>query len=272
MKEILKVVISRLDSTKILYSRIQHKRGWLEFLDDGDLVFHPADLHRILREVVDTKGNRPKGRKLLHRHRKTGFTIKADGSPYRPEEALERFVIVSNRVGFYNQLPIGGRKESVDIVTSDHGQITFVELKPWRSSNSPLYALVECLKNLIEYRIIFEREINGNRDGQGVTLCVLAPDEYYRTYGLLDRTMQVIPENTSFLQKALDDISVEFQAGLSFMSLHLEEEAFLKRCNQIFKREGLTGQSRVSVKPEDAIPALMKKRWLCIAKSKSIWL
>lgn len=269
MKGILKEVISRLDSTKTKYCRIKHKRGWLEFLDDGDLGFNPSDLHRILREVVDTEDNRPKGKKLLSLRRRTAFTLKVDGSPCRPEEALERFVIVSNPIDFYNQLPIGGRKESVDIVVTDHDRMTFVELKPWRSSNSPLYALVECLKNLMEYRIIFERGINGNRDVQDVGLCVLAPDEYYRRYGLLDTAMNVVPNNVSILQNGLDVISSEFHADLSLMSLRLEKKEFLERCNQIFRREGLTSQSTVKVNQDDAISVLMKNRWHCIANSKS---
>jgi len=267
MKGILKEVISRLGFDKTKYCRIKHKRGWLEFLNDGDLAFDPADLHRILRDVIDTEDNRPRGRKLLCRHRKTAFTMKADGVPYRPEEALERFVIVSNPVGFYNQLPIGGRKESVDIVVNDHDKMTFVELKPWNSSNPPLYALMECLKNLMEYRIIFERGINGNRDAQDVGLCVLAPDQYYRTYGLLDRTMNVRSENTFSLQKGLDDIASEFHADLSFASLHLEKEQFLSKCNHVFQRERLTSQSIVSVHEDDAIQALMKTRWNCVVKS-----
>lgn len=268
MKEILKVVFTRLDSTKIKYCRIRHKRGWMEFLKDGDLAFNPADLHRILREVIDTEDNRPKGKKLLCFHRKTAFTLKADGSPYRPEEALERFVIVSNPVGFYNQLPIGGPKESVDIVKSENGEMTFVELKPWHSSNSPLYALVESLKNLIEYRIIFERGINGNNDYKDVGLCVLAPDEYYRTYGLLDEDINVMPKRISSLQKALDDISEAFHADLSLKSFHLEKGEFLKKCNQVFEREGLESQSTVSINEDDAISLLMKKRWHGIAKSR----
>ena len=160
MKNILKEVIEHLHTRRTEYCRLKHKRGWLEYLDDGDLVFSPIELHETLRQIIDKKGKRPGGDKLFSLHRKTSFTVKEDKAPYRPEEALERFIIVSNSDNFYNQIPIGGRKESIDIgIKEDDSRFIFVELKPWRSSNSPLYAVVESLKNLIEYRIIHERKI-----------------------------------------------------------------------------------------------------------------
>ena len=88
------------------------------------------------------------------------FTIKKDKKPYRAEEALERFIIISNADNIYNQIPVGGGKESIDIgIKESDSKFKFVELKSWRSNNSPIYAIVESLKNLIEYRIIIEREI-----------------------------------------------------------------------------------------------------------------
>lgn len=75
-----------------------------------------------------------------------------DKIPYRTEEALERLIVVSNGDNFYNQIPIGGGKESIDIgVKESESEFTFIELKPWGNQNSPLYALVESLKNLLEY-------------------------------------------------------------------------------------------------------------------------
>ena len=148
MKGILKEVISHLQSNKAKYCRITHKRGWLEYLKDGDLVFTAQELHQTLRKVIDSDQMRPKGNKLFCLRRKYNFTIKADKAPYRTEEALERFIVVSNAENFYNQIPIGGGKESIDIgIKENDSKFTFVELKPWSSANPPLYALVENLKN-----------------------------------------------------------------------------------------------------------------------------
>ena len=65
MKDILEKVISRLKSEKGGYCRIKHKRGWLEYLEDGDLIFRPYELHHTLRQVIDRDDNRPRGDKLF---------------------------------------------------------------------------------------------------------------------------------------------------------------------------------------------------------------
>jgi len=96
MKDILKEVISNLQSDKVKYCRIIHKRGWLEYLKDGDLVFTVQELHQTLRKVIDSDQMRPRGDKLFCLRRKYNFKIKADKAPYRTEEALERFIAVSN--------------------------------------------------------------------------------------------------------------------------------------------------------------------------------
>ena len=73
MKNILSTVIKDLDTQKTKYCRIKHKRGWLEYLEDGDSGFIPNELHNILRRVVDSEGNRPRGDKLLTLRKRTSF-------------------------------------------------------------------------------------------------------------------------------------------------------------------------------------------------------
>jgi len=155
MKNIMKRIIAATDSEKDGYCRIKQKRGWLDFLEDAELPFSPQDLHNTLWKIIDTGQNRPRGDKLLYLRKRNNFTITKDKKPYRTEEALERFIIRSNTDDFFNQVPIGGKKESIDIgIREGNSKITFVELKSWRSSDSPIYAIVESLKNLIQYRII----------------------------------------------------------------------------------------------------------------------
>ena len=157
---ILKQSISNLNSPKNGYCRITHKRGWLDFLKDGDLVFTPKELHQKLWDVIDNDGNRPRGERLFWLRKTLSFTMMPDKRPYRTEEALERFIVVSNGDGFFNQIPIGGGKESIDIgIRESESKFVFVELKPWESQNSPLYAIIESLKNLVEYRVILDRNL-----------------------------------------------------------------------------------------------------------------
>ena len=224
MKKILKEVVSRLRSHKNGYCRITHKRGWLGYLQDSDLVFTVKELHQTLREVIDTDQMRPKGNKLFHLHRKYSFTIKADKTPYRAEEALERFIVLSNPDNFYNQIPIGGRKESIDIgIKESDTKFTFVELKPWSSSNSPLYALVESLKNLIEYRIIHKRNIKDIPQFKDLDLMLLAPEKYYRDYKLIDNNGFYREDMIRVLEKTLKEIGSEFQTNISFKVLQIEK-------------------------------------------------
>ncbi len=119
-------IISGLNSVKNGYCRIGHKRGWFGYLEDGDTVFTPQELKKEIVRVVNK--NLPRGERLFDlnwcKHEKRlHFTMlppkrSKAGPPvqlYRTEEALERFIVLSNGDHFYNQVPIGGGKESIDI-------------------------------------------------------------------------------------------------------------------------------------------------------------
>ena len=268
MKKILKEVVSRLRSHKNGYCRITHKRGWLGYLQDSDLVFTVKELHQTLREVIDTDQMRPKGNKLFHLHRKYSFTIKADKTPYRAEEALERFIVLSNPDNFYNQIPIGGRKESIDIgIKESDTKFTFVELKPWSSSNSPLYALVESLKNLIEYRIIHKRNIKDIPRFKEVDLMILAPKEYYKAYTLIDDSGLYRKDMIQILETSLQEISSEFQMDITFMVLEIEEDDFLNVCRKIYDEKKAKGRQIITLSEKDAIPLLRRDKWKVLATS-----
>ena len=268
MKGILKEVVSRLHSHKNGYCRITHKRGWLEYLQDGDLVFTVQALHQTLRNVIDTEMMRPRGEKLFCLRRKYSFTIKKDKTPYRPEEALERFIVVSNADNFCNQIPIGGRKESIDIgIKENDSKFTFVELKPWSSSNSPLYALVESLKNLIEYRIIHERNIKDVPQFKELDLIILAPEAYYRDYKLIDDSGLYRDDITRVLEKTLKEMGSEFQTNASFMVLEIEKNIFFNICKKIYDDRKVTGQAIVTLTKADSIPLLAKNYWKLLSTS-----
>lgn len=258
-KDILNRVISRLNSKKNGYCMIMHKRGWLDYLLDGDPVFRPVELHSILRAVIDCDAGKPRGTRLFSLRKTLFFKMMPNGTPYRTEEALERFIIVSNGDNFFNQISIGGGKESIDIgFAESDSKFIFVELKPWESQNSPLYALVESLKNLISYRIILERNLADIPRFQEIELMVLAPFQYYQKYGL------DVDHNIGIMQKTLGDVSTEFHARISFMALDFEKTAFQGTCRAICKRQGLNGEGGMDISKELPVPALSRRNWKSI--------
>jgi len=267
MKNIINEVISNLKSEKDGYCRIKHKKGWLGFLKDGDLVFKPRELHQVLRQVIDSEDKRPRGSKLFFLRERYNFTVTSKKKPYRTEEALERFITASNPANFFNQIPIGGRKESIDIgIKENESRFVFIELKPWSSTNSPLYAIVESLKNLIEYRIIAEKKITEIEKFEEVDLVVLAPQSYYQRYGLIDSAEDKI----SIVKKALNDLSSEFDTNISLMILPINKEAFFDICRRVCgKYKKTTGQESIAISSADRIPELERDKWkLLVAADK----
>ncbi|MBN1365911.1 MAG: hypothetical protein JW976_13975 [Syntrophaceae bacterium] len=266
VKDIIKGVNSRLNAKKEKYNLISHKKGWLKFLADGNLGFMPGDLHRILREVINEFP--PNGNKLLHQRKRYNFTVTVEKKAYRPEEALERFITTSNSGKFYNQVPIGGKKESVDIgIEENESKFVFVELKPWTSTNSPLYAIVESLKNLIEYRIIHENGITHHKDCkhyENINLIILAPQSYYQDYGLTEEAQDKI----SKVEKALNDLSREFRTNISLMALTLKEENFLDKLGKICEEQKVEKLQSISITKKDAISELARGKWKLLVSSE----
>ena len=280
----MKRIISGLKSEKNGYCRITHKRGWFGYLKDGDVVFTPQDLKKTIVRVVEK--NPPRGEKLFdldwcHQEKRFHFTMLPPKKPkfgvpvqpYRIEEALERFIVLSNGIGFYNQIPIGGGKESIDIgIKESHSKFIFVELKPWDSGNNPLYALIESLKNLVEYRTILKRKIAKIDEFEHIELMLLAPVAYYQKYELLDPN----GENLSVVRKTLAKIGSEFKefnlAAISFMALpDFGKPEFFQKCWKVYK-EKFKGQTKESVQltRAHAIPLLARDRWKLVVSTDEI--
>lgn len=256
MKSNLQQVISSLNSVKDGYCRVTHKRGWLDFLKDGDLVFTPRELHEKLWEVIDSESNRPKGQRLFWLRKRYNFTMMPDKRPYRTEEALERFIVVSNGDNFFGQIPIGGGKESIDIgIKESDTKFVFVELKPWESKNSPLYAIIEILKNLVEYRVIIKRNLADVPRWSEVELVVLAPCQYYQRWKLDNEPYIAV------LKPRISELSKEFQTRISFMALDMEKNSFLAACRRIYEDHGLDGKVEMTVSNQDSIQELVRGNW-----------
>lgn len=270
-KSVMTQVINHFSGSPLSKWRIDHKRLWLEYLETGQLPFTSKELHRAIQEIVDKPENRPRGEKLLHFHKKNNFTLKADKIPYRPEEALERFIVVSNEDNFFNQVPVGGGKESIDLVIRhNENSVEFVELKPWNSSDSPLYALVEGLKNLLEYRIIIERQIREVDQYEEVVISMLAPEEYYRNFFLLDDSGSEKRKNISMTTKLLDELATEFGTKITLHSFILTSSNFNQACSRIYDQMELSGQQIAAVTKQDDIASLRWSNWTELASSDTI--
>jgi hypothetical protein len=256
----MKRIIEDLNAKKNRYCRIKHKRGWLDYLKDGDTVFTPQRLKDKITRIV--KKYPPRGKKLfdlsLSKHH--SFTMLPEEKPGKPEEALERFIVISNGDNFYNQIPVGGGKESIDIgIKENKSKFIFIELKPWNHGNSPMYAIIESLKNLVEYQTIIDEEIKKIEEFEEIELMILAPSDYYESYKLNN------DKNLSVLKDTITEIGKEFDTVITFMELIIEKDFFLEECRKIYKGPG---KEVVTVSKQNAIDALKRNQWKLLVSSK----
>jgi len=175
-------------------------------------------------------------------------------------------VVVSNEDNFYNQVPVGGGKESIDLVIEHSvASVEFIELKPWGSGDSPLYALVEGLKNLVEYRVIHERKIREITHYNEVAVSMLAPEEYYKNYFLLDDSSTDIKMNISRTTKLLQAMATEFDTKINMRTFSLTLNDFNQVCSRIYDQQGLLGQQIATVSKHDDIASINVSNWTVLA-------
>jgi hypothetical protein len=256
---LLKSLVAKIQSKPDHNYNLTHKKTWLMLIKDGIWPCTPKDIYENLYQLLNRPEYQPKGDKLLHLRSRHNFTLLPSGKPGRPEEALERLIVQSNIGHMYGQMPIGGGKESVDIVKLDNQTGTFIELKPWRSSNSPLYALLEGLKNLMLYRFLASAGHLGCNIIADVNLAVLAPLDYFQAYGLVGTDREI--HDSHPIQSFLDAIAQEFRTRVTFFALDWSEEALWNVCTSI--SPGTSNENQViSVEGSAAIEALREKNWI----------
>ena len=234
---------------------ISTEDGWKAILEKNSLPISPAFLKKEINTFIKKTGNEPKGKSLLWLGRTLKFTmIKEDGTikPARPEEALERFIVVSNAEVF-NQIPVGGSKENVDLGYWENNAkevFNFVELKAWESGDSPLYAVIESLKNLSLFKIIkTEKLACKDKDTcvldpdevKKIKLITLAPSEYFNEYFVpfefdsKEKKKSKLRKFLSFIndiEKEFNKDEKEFNIHISFKVLEIKQEDFYERCRK----------------------------------------
>lgn len=268
-KQILKIFNPKINDLSI----IENKKGWHEYLErEEDFVINPKDLQATISAMLGEVKNKPKGNMLFRFFRRYNFTVKWENkTPARVEEALERFILRTNSLDdIYNQIPIGGKKESIDIgIEEDDSKFIFVELKSWESKEPPLYAILESLKNLELYRVMLRERDEGSQyrdipEYKDVDLMVLAPLAYYQKYGLIYKGQEQDDRRIGRMQKLLNELSNAFNTKITLMFLQLEEQKFLECCKSVFDKRKPTRPEDLPViclRKSDAIPELKRDLW-----------
>jgi hypothetical protein len=240
---------------------LNHKKTWLALVDDGIWPCEPQVLSEKLQELTKLDEYQPKGEELLSLKSRDEFTLLPSLRPGRPEEALERLIVQSNSGTMFGQMPTRGGKESVDIVRLRNRVGTFIELKPWRNSDSPLYAILEGLKNLAYFNVLKAMEHKRCENFSSVNLMVLAPVAYYREYHLLNEHGEV--NNHYQLREFIEALAGTFKTRIQVFGLNWEEEELLNVCADICPTPPKENKV-VSVLGYPPIEALLKKNWIKI--------
>jgi hypothetical protein len=240
---------------------LNHKKTWLALVDDGIWPCEPQVLSEKLRELTKLEEYQPRGEKLLFLQSRDKFTLLPSLRPDRPEEALERLIVQFNAGTMFGQMPIRGGKESVDIVRLRNKVGTFIELKPWKNTDSPLYAILEGLKNFAYFNVLKTMGHQRCDNFSSVNLMVLAPVAYYREYHLINEHEEV--NNYSQVKEFIEALAATFKTRIQIFRLNWEEEELLKVCKTIYPtppKENVI----VSVSGYPPIEALLEKNWIKI--------
>ena len=265
---------------KLKYENCPHKiedtEFWHQYLSNRRLPFSARDLREVFDVIFKDEKMTPSGKKLLCKRRSTEFTVKRNNKAGRPEEALERFIVVSNdEINICNQFPIGGGKESVDLaILNNSGRHEFVELKPWKSSDSPIYAVIELLKNHYEYGIIRDSDKISHHESftcfNEVDLILLAPRAYYEKYKMINKTTG-LPEgdNLHLFKDTLNELGTEFKSRILIMVLCWGLERFEEKCDEVCRKYRKdTGNEKIRIQKDDFIPDLLREGWILLVSSE----
>jgi len=153
-----------------------HKSFWNN-LDDMDLKELADKIIKLTESLKSDIQNK------INLRQRFEFTIvhKDNFSIWRNEEALERAIVAKNKEIYFNQINLKkGSKENIDLIKIDDKELTIYELKAENGKDTPLFALIELLKNYYLFKnsqIDDERVIN-----KTIKLSILAPKEYYDNF------------------------------------------------------------------------------------------
>ena len=237
------------------------KITWLALVNHGIWPCDPQSIFDKLQELLILDEFQPRGKKLLSLRSRDGFTLLPSMKPGRPEEALERFIVHSNPGSMFGQMSIRGRKESVDIVRLRNKVGTFIELKPWKSNDSPLYAVLEGLKNLALFNVLKTIGHQKCENFENVNLMVLAPVDYFLDYHLINE--HGTTDKYTQVKEFIEATASIFRTRIQLLGINWKEEEMAKVCQDICPI--LPQENKVvSVSGYSPIESLFEKNWIKI--------
>lgn len=296
-KNKMKRLINKIEKAKWIFTQ----GGWNNLLRMNNLPVSPAFLKEEIESFIKKPENKPKGNSLLCLRKNLDFTmVKEDEEikPGRSEEALERFIVISNDEVF-NQIPVGGRKENIDLgywENNDKEIFNFVELKAWEGDESPFYAVIEGLKNLSLFKMVKTKKRSHKEkkkyaldsdEVKKIKLIMLAPSEYFDEYFIKRFKSDSREKKKSKFRKFLsfvNDIEKEFNKGekkfnmqISFRALEIKQEDFYERCRKRIDENNWKDwksskgtkkgdRQKIKIGKEDKIDNLERGKWKKIEK------
>ena len=240
---------------------LNHKKTWLALSDKGIWPCEPRELYKKLQDLTKLDEYQPKGESLLVLRSRDKFTLLPSMRPGRPEEALERLIVHSNLGAMFGQMSIRGGKESVDIVRLRYKVGTFIELKPWKSNNSPLYAVLEGLKNLALFNVLKTKGHKRSEHFEHVNLMVLAPADYFLDHRLINE--HGTSDKYTQVKEFIEATASKFRTRIQMFGINWKEEDMMKVCQDICPTPPNENKV-VSVSGYSPIEALSEKNWIKI--------
>jgi hypothetical protein len=229
----------------------QSLSGWKALLAGEEVGGDIETLQDALAQSIQQYP--PKGHSLGMLRRTLKFTVDGEGIPYRPEEALERFICANNS-DCRNQIPVGGKKESADLalVASDGVIRTLLELKSWDGSDTPLFAVAEIMKNIQKLELCPAEVLS-----ESTNCAVLAPTAYYRRF-----FAQATPEGIGRFKSIVRGLASAFGRNIDLLALDVEWDGFRAACMSL-SRTG-SRPNRWHVRPGNftmSLPSLLSDTW-----------
>ena len=263
MPTTLKQMFARTKPSLPGCKELYHQSTWKKCVETDELPFHPGELEYAIRETLSMPENRSRGDKLMIQRRACCFTLYDDGAVHRPEEALERLIVSTNKIGCFNQVPVGGGKESIDLMClAEDKSASFIELKPWMSKDTPFYALIESVKNLELYRLVEQGELADELRMGAISLTVLAPVEYYIGHGFEWSGGHFHGQAVLAVRRILESLCDLFNVQINMAALNFSHDEFKGHCKKLVGKRKREDGNKVCVEDLPPIRQLHTDNWV----------
>lgn len=213
------------------------KTKFLKIINDKENTEKIVKIFKDFKDFINNYKNDIRSEPYERENLATEFTmIKLENNNIkigRPEEALERYIVMTNDNEFNNQYPLSSGKENIDLVINNknNNKITLIELKPWQFGRDPLYALLEIFKNFLRFKCI----PGNSSDEKNYNLMILAPLDYYQNYQLYndnkinDKATEIIINLLNTLKNIFNVSSIKYQ----YLNIDLKD--FKTECIKVAK-------------------------------------